>query len=94
MVLIYIDQDNQEIKKASFEAISYGNALAKQLGTSAEALVLGTVHDDLTKLGKFGAAKVHQINNASLNHFDARTNSNVIAEAAKKIRSDCFSICS
>ncbi|MEN9381852.1 MAG: hypothetical protein RI940_733 [Bacteroidota bacterium] len=85
MVLIYIDQDNQEIKKASFEAISYGNALAKQLGTSAEALVLGTVHDDLSTLGKFGAAKVHQINNASLNHFDARTNSNVIAEAAKKL---------
>ena len=37
MVLIYIDQDDQEIKKASFEAISYGAALAKQLGTTAEA---------------------------------------------------------
>ncbi len=85
MVLIYIDQDNQEIKKASLEAISYGSALAKQLGTSAEGLVLGTVHDDLTTLGKYGASKVHQINNASLNHFDARTNSNVIAEAAKKL---------
>ena len=43
MVLIYIDQDDQEIKKASFEAISYGAALAKQLGLSAEAILLGTV---------------------------------------------------
>ena len=85
MVLIYIDQDNQEIKKASYEAISYGSALAKQLGTSAEALVLGTVHDDLTALGKYGASKVHQINNVSLNHFDARTNSTVISAAANKL---------
>ena len=32
MVLIYIDQAEQQIKKSSLEAISYGAALAKQLG--------------------------------------------------------------
>jgi electron transfer flavoprotein alpha subunit len=85
MVLIYIDQDDQEIKKASFEAISYGAALAKQLGTSAEALLLGTVKDDLTTLGKYGAIKVHQVSNASLNNFDANVNANVVAEAAKSL---------
>jgi electron transfer flavoprotein alpha subunit len=72
MVLIYIDQDQQEIKKASFEAISYGAALAKQLGTTAEALLLGTVKDNLTDLGKWGAIKVHQVNNTALNSFDAK----------------------
>ncbi len=82
MVLIYIDQDDQEIKKASYEAISYGAALAKQLGTSAEALLLGTVKDNLADLGKYGASKVHQVNNIALNSFDARVNANVIAEAA------------
>ncbi len=85
MVLIYIDQADQEIKKATYEAISYGAALAKQLGTSAEALLLGTVHDDLTSLGKYGVTKVHQVNNATLNHFDARMNSTVIAAAAKSL---------
>ena len=85
MVLIYIDQDDQEIKKASFEALSYGAALAKQLGTSAEALLLGTVKDDLTTLGKYGASKVHQVSNASLNNFDANVNANVVAEAAKSL---------
>jgi electron transfer flavoprotein alpha subunit len=85
MVLIYIDQDDQEIKKASYEAISYGAALAKQLGTSAEALLLGTVKDNLADLGKYGASKVHQINNIALNSFDARVNANVIAEAAKAL---------
>ncbi len=85
MVLIYIDQDNQEIKKASLEAISYGAALAKQLGTSAEALLLGTVKDNLADLGKYGATKVHQVNNAALNSFDARINATVVADAAKSL---------
>jgi electron transfer flavoprotein alpha subunit len=85
MVLIYLDQADQEIKKASYEAISYGAALAKQLGTTAEALVLGNVNEDLTALGKYGASKVHQINNAALHHFDARVVSTVVAEAAKTL---------
>ncbi len=85
MVLIYIDQADQEIKKASFEAISYGAAIAKQLGTSAEALILGTVNDDLSSLGKYGATKVHLVANPLLNNFDASVNANVIAAAATKL---------
>jgi electron transfer flavoprotein alpha subunit len=85
MVLIYIDQDEQAIKKASFEAISYGAALAKQLGTHAEAIVLGTVTDSLEALGKYGVSKVHQVNNTALNNFDASVNATVVSEAAKKL---------
>jgi len=85
MVLIYIDQADQEIKKASLEAISYGAALAKQMGTTAEAFILGTVKEDLAQLGKYGATKVHQIANDQLNHFDARVNATVAAEVAKSI---------
>lgn len=88
MVLIYIDQAEQEIKKASFEAISYGAALAKQIGTNAEAIILGTVKDDLAQLGKYGATKVHQVANDALNHFDARVNATVAAEAAKSLGAD------
>ena len=85
MVLIYIDQDDQEIKKASFEAISYGAALAKQLGISAEAILLGTVKNNVSELGKYGASKVHQINNTALNNFDASVHANVVAAAAKTL---------
>jgi electron transfer flavoprotein alpha subunit len=80
-VLIFADQAEGHIKKAAFEAISYGAKLAEQLGTTAEALVLGTVSDDLTQLGKYGAVKVHQVNNESLNHVDAQVYAAVIAEA-------------
>jgi len=58
MVLIYIDQADQQIKKSSLEAISYGAALAKQLGVSAEGILLGTVSDDLASLGKYGLQKI------------------------------------
>lgn len=85
MVLIYIDQDDQEIKKASFEAISYGAALAKQLGLRAEAILLGTVKNNVSELGKYGANKVHQVNNTALNNFDASVHSTVVAAAAKTL---------
>jgi len=85
MVLIYIDQADQEIKKASLEAISYGAALAKQLGTAAEGLLLGTVADDLSSLGKYGITKVHHVKDIALNHFDAKVQASVAADAAKQL---------
>lgn len=81
MVLIYIDQSEGHIKKASFEAMSYGAKVAEQLGTVAEGLVLGQVNDDLAALGKYGVKKVHQVNNDALNHLDAQVYAKVIAEA-------------
>lgn len=88
MVLIYIDHSEKEIKKSSHEAISYGAAIAKQLGCSAEALILGTVNDDLTALGKLGASKVHQLNNESLNNFDAKVYASLIATAATNLNAE------
>ncbi len=81
-VLIFVDQSEGHIKKASFEVLTYGAKLAEQLGTGAEALVLGNVNDDLSALGKYGVKKVHQVNNASLNHLDAQVYAKVIADAA------------
>lgn len=80
-VLIFVDQSEGHIKKASFEALTYGAKLAEQLGTIAEALVLGSVNDDLASLGKYGVKKVHQVNNDTLNHLDAQVYAKVIAEA-------------
>jgi electron transfer flavoprotein alpha subunit len=81
-VLIFIDSSEGHVKKASLEAMSYGAALAKQLGTTAEGVVLGSVNDDLASLGKYGAKKIHQVNNDSLNHFDSQVYTNVIAQVA------------
>ena len=82
-VLIFIDKSEGHIKKASFEAISYGAKIAEQLGVAAEGVVLGTVSEDLAGLGKYGVKKIHHINNAALDQFDAQVYTAAIAEAAK-----------
>lgn len=81
MVLIFIDHTEGHIKKASFEVMTYGAKLAEQMGTTAEALLLGTVNDELPALGKYGVKKVHQVANETLNHVDAQLYAKVIAEA-------------
>ena len=84
-VLIFIDQSEGHITKASYEVATYGAKLAAQLGTTAEALVLGTVTDNLADLGKYGIKIVHQVANETLNHLDAQLFTNVIAESVKQL---------
>ncbi|RXK87166.1 electron transfer flavoprotein subunit alpha/FixB family protein [Filimonas effusa] len=80
-VLIFIDHADGHIKKASLEALTYGAAVAKQLGVPAAGLLLGTVQDDLAALGKYGISTIHQANNEAFNHLDAQVYSKAIAEA-------------
>jgi electron transfer flavoprotein alpha subunit len=79
-VLIFADQTDGHFKKTAFEALSYGAKVAEQLGTTAEALVLGTVND-IASLGKYGVKKVHNVANDILNQVDAQVYTKVIAEA-------------
>ncbi|HEX6847595.1 MAG TPA: electron transfer flavoprotein subunit alpha/FixB family protein [Chitinophagaceae bacterium] len=83
-VLIFIDVAEGHIKKASFEAMTYGARVAEQLGTTAEGIVLGTVKEDLVALGKYGVKKVHHVNNPSLDHLDAQVFTKAIADVAGK----------
>lgn len=82
-VLIYIDQSEEHIKKASFEALSYGAKVAEILGTVAEAVVLGNVNEDLKALGQYGVKKIYHVNNEALNHLDAQVFTGVIAQVAQ-----------
>jgi electron transfer flavoprotein alpha subunit len=81
-VLIFIDTAEGHIKKASLEVLTYGAKVAEQLGTTAEAVVLGTVSEDLASLGKYGVKKIHHVPSDSLNHLDAQVYTNVIAQVA------------
>lgn len=82
-VLIFIDVAEGHVKKSSLEALSYGAKVAEQTGTSAEAVVLGKISDDLAALGKYGVKKIHQVSNDALNHFDAQLYTKVIAQVAE-----------
>ncbi|HLO83085.1 MAG TPA: electron transfer flavoprotein subunit alpha/FixB family protein [Chitinophagaceae bacterium] len=83
-VLIFIDHSDGTIKKNSLEALSYGAALATQMGVDASGLILGTVNQDLASLGQYGVKKVYQVNNESLNQLDAQVYSKLIAEAVNQ----------
>ncbi len=83
MVLVFIDQQDGHIKKSSFEAASYGAAVAKLLNTTAEGILLGTVANEVSSLGNYGITKVHTVADAALNKFDAQVFAKVIAQAAE-----------
>ena len=78
-VLIFIDTAEGHVKKASFEAMTYGAKVAELLSTTAEGIVLGTTKDDLASLGKYGVKKIHHVNNPLLDHLDAQVYTKAIA---------------
>lgn len=82
-VLIFIDTADGHVKKASLEAMSYGAAIAAQLGTTAEGVVLGNVTDDLAALGKYAVKKIHHVSGDAYSQFDAQVYSNALAKVAE-----------
>ncbi|TXB66891.1 electron transfer flavoprotein subunit alpha/FixB family protein [Vicingus serpentipes] len=86
-ILIYADSNNGALTKNAFEAVSYGAQLAQQTGSSAVAIVTGTV-SGIEDLGKYGVSKVLHASDASLDNFDPQKITHVIAEAAKSVGAD------
>lgn len=84
-ILIFVDQHEGTLKKASFEAVCYGAKLAQQLGTTATALVIGNCKEDaLQSLGNYGAKKILHIENDVVNQFDPGVYAKVLRQAAEK----------
>lgn len=87
-VLVFIDQSQGEVKKASFEVLSYGAKLAAMLNTNAEGIVFGTVKEDLGSLGRFGVSKIYQVSNEALNTMDSQVFADLMTQAIGKIGAD------
>ena len=83
-VLIFIDQADGHVKKASLEALSYGAAIAEQTGTTAEGILIGSVTEDLKALGQYGVTKIHQVQNDQLKGFDAQIYTKIVAQVAEQ----------
>jgi len=81
-VIIFIDQTEGHIKKTSYEAMSYGAAIAKQINVPAYGVLLGNVNDDIAALGKYGVSKIYHVTDEVYNHFDAQVYTKAIAEIA------------
>ena len=81
-VLVFLDQADGQIRKSSFEAACYGAKVAEQLGVVAEAVIVGSITEDLTTLGKYGIKKVHTVTNPALDNLDAQVFAKVLADLA------------
>ncbi len=81
-VLVYTESDQGKLKKVALEATSYANAVAALLGTTVTAISING--GDVTELGTYGASKVLQVTNSSLEKFNAKAFADVIKQAAEK----------
>jgi len=85
MILIYTQNWEGKFKKLSYELVSYGATIAKQLNTEVVALSIGNVaNDELKSLGKYGANRIVSINNENLNVLDNKVFSKTISQVAEK----------
>ena len=80
-VLIFADQAEGHIKKATLEVLSYGAALAQSLQTTATAVVLGSIENP-ADLGKYGIKKVLVAAGAAFAHLDGQVFTQAIVQAA------------
>lgn len=77
-VVIFAEIDNQQYKKSSLEAISYGKKVASDMGMSCIAVTFNTISGS-DQLGTYGADKVVSI--ASTSEFTADNMSAAFAKS-------------
>ena len=83
MVLVFVEHQKGQFKKAAFEAVTYGYKVAQAMGSSCAALVLGNA-SDAGALGKYGASKVYHVADAALENFDSQVYAAVIGAAVQQ----------
>jgi electron transfer flavoprotein alpha subunit len=82
-VLVLIEIDNGAIRKTSQEAIVYGAAVAKQLGTSTTVLSIGTINEGtLSAAGSLGATKIIHATDSRLDQENSQAYATVLAQVA------------
>jgi electron transfer flavoprotein alpha subunit len=82
MILIYAESPKGKLKKAAFEAVTYGKKIADASGESCVALTFGNV-ENAAQLGKYGASKVYNV--AGVADFDSQVYAKAIGDAAAQL---------
>ena len=82
-ILVYIESNQNEIKKSSFESLSYAKKLSKLISLDVVAVVINC--SKLTALNDFGPDKIISINEKKLELFNAHNYAEVISNVSKSI---------
>jgi electron transfer flavoprotein alpha subunit len=84
-VLVFVEGVDGEIKKSSYEAVSYAAEIGKKTGKPAVAVVIGNYQPAVLEgIGNFGASKVLSVKNDKLKQPAILPYATVLAAAAEK----------
>lgn len=86
-VLVFVEEEEGEIKKSGPEAVSYASATGKIIGDDEViALVMGDISEDkLAALGAYGASKVVNIVDEQLNQHQIGAYAQVLSGQVQKL---------
>ncbi len=83
-ILAVLEQRDGQIKRSGFEAASTAANLAKDLSTTAEAVVVGDVISNINEVSKYGIQKVTHIKNLDLTNYSSSGYTDLISSLAKE----------
>jgi electron transfer flavoprotein alpha subunit len=84
-ILVFVEGVEGEVKKSSFEAVSYAAELGKKKGVAVNAVAIGSFASSaLESVGNYGVSKVLHVNHDKLSQVHVMAYATAIAEAAKK----------
>jgi electron transfer flavoprotein alpha subunit len=83
-ILAVLEQRDGQIKRSGFEAASTAANLAKDLSTTAEAVVVGDVISNINEVSKYGIQKVIHIKNSDLANYTSSGYTDSISDLAKE----------
>ena len=84
-ILVFIEQRNNKIKKASFETVKTASSLAVKLEVELEAVVIGNDVEDLENIGGYGITKVTHLKNVDLENYSSSAYSELLGKHAEEI---------
>ena len=82
-ILVYIESNQNQIKKSSFESLSYAKKLSKLISSDVIAVVINC--SKLAPLSDFGPDKIISINEKELELFNAHNYADVISNVSKSV---------
>lgn len=85
MVLVFSESPRGHLKKAAFEAVTFGKKVADSLDSYCAALVLGSNVADAGQLGKYGEAAFSPSPTAVLDRFDSQMFTAAIASVSERL---------
>jgi electron transfer flavoprotein alpha subunit len=88
LILVYLEQREGLIKKASFEAVTKALEIAPALGAEVQGVIIGDSIRNIDSLKKYGLTKVTVYKNNSLQYYSSSAYAKILTDAVKNIKAD------